>query len=93
MKPGQTLNVVASGVGKSIFWSERVNERIRELAVEAGYQEDMFGRGHWDMPECKKFAELIVRECCGAADEWYQKHNELHWDPAQHIRNHFGVEE
>jgi hypothetical protein len=41
----------------------------------------------------EKFAELIVRECCGAADEWYQKHNELHWDPAQHIRNHFGVEE
>ena len=37
--------------------------RIKELAVQAGYQEDMFGIGHWDMPECKKFAELIVREC------------------------------
>jgi hypothetical protein len=42
--------------------------------------------------DIEHFAELIVRECCGAADEWYQKHNELHWDPAQHIRNHFGVE-
>jgi hypothetical protein len=42
--------------------------------------------------EVNQFAELIVRECCGAANEWYQKHNELHWDPAQHIRNHFGVE-
>ena len=40
-----------------------MNERIRELALQAGYQEDMFGAGHWDMPECKKFAELIVREC------------------------------
>jgi hypothetical protein len=40
-----------------------MNERIKELAEQAGYQEDMFGIGHWDMPECKKFAELIVREC------------------------------
>jgi hypothetical protein len=40
-----------------------MNERIRELAEQAGYTTDMFGVGHWDMPECKKFAELIVREC------------------------------
>ena len=23
----------------------------------------MFGIGHWDMPECKKFAQLIVQHC------------------------------
>lgn len=40
-----------------------MNERIKELAIEAGYQKDSFGVGHWDMPECKKFAELIVQEC------------------------------
>jgi hypothetical protein len=40
-----------------------MNERIRLLAEQAGYEKDMFGIGHWDMPECKKFAELIVREC------------------------------
>jgi len=40
-----------------------MNERIKELAEQAGYTKDMFGVGHWDMPECKKFAELIVREC------------------------------
>ena len=40
-----------------------MNERIRLLAVQAGYKADMFGFGHWDMPECKKFAELIVQEC------------------------------
>ena len=40
-----------------------MNERIQELAKQAGYQEDMFGIGHWDMPECQKFAELIVKEC------------------------------
>ena len=39
-----------------------------------------------------KFAELIVRECAKSADEWYQNHNDIHWDPAQHIKNHFGVE-
>ena len=40
-----------------------MNERIRQLAEQAGYTKDMFGIGHWDMPECQKFAELIVREC------------------------------
>ena len=40
-----------------------MNEIFRELAEQAGYTKDMFGVGHWDMPECKKFAELIVREC------------------------------
>jgi hypothetical protein len=40
-----------------------MNPKIKELALEAGYLPDMFGVGHWDMPECKKFAELIVLEC------------------------------
>jgi hypothetical protein len=41
-----------------------MNERIKQLAEQAGYTTDMFGIGHWDMPECKKFTELIVAECC-----------------------------
>jgi len=44
-----------------------------------------------DWINVEKFAELIVRECCGAADDWYQNHNDIQWDPAQHIKNHFGV--
>ena len=40
-----------------------MNKRIRELAEQAGYIEDCFGIGHRDMPECQKFAELIVKEC------------------------------
>jgi len=40
-----------------------MNQRIQQLAEQAGYEKDMFGIGHWDMPECKKFAELLVREC------------------------------
>jgi len=49
-----------------------MNERIRELAEQAGYLPDSFGIGHWDMPVCHKFAELIVRECleaCSRANE------------------------
>ena len=40
-----------------------MNERIKELAEEAGYLPDMFGIGHWNTPECIKFAELIITEC------------------------------
>lgn len=38
-------------------------EKIKELAKQAGYLPDMFGVGHWDMPEFKRFAELIIEEC------------------------------
>ena len=47
-----------------------MNERIKELALQAGYEKDMFGIGHWDMPECKKFAELIVGECADIAGKY-----------------------
>ena len=61
-----------------------MNERIKQLAEQAGYEKDMFGIGHWDMPECQKFAELIVRECiCQCDDENSQKY----------IMSHFGFTE
>jgi len=41
---------------------QTMNERIKQIAEQAGYLPDMFGIGHWDMPECKKFAELIVQD-------------------------------
>ena len=44
-----------------------MNERIKQLAEQAGYLPDMFGIGHWDMPECIRFAELVrqdEREAC-----------------------------
>ena len=44
-----------------------MNEQLKLLALEAGYTPDMFGVGHWDMSECKKFAELIVQECADIA--------------------------
>ena len=81
-----------------------MNERIKQLAEQAGYLPDMFGIGHWDMPECKKFAELIVKECAKAAylyasdSENYEHYDDNGWDclPGDlqsHINQHFGVEQ
>ena len=69
-----------------------MNERIKELAEQAGYLPDSFGVGHWDMPECQKFGELIVEECANLfpltfTDEQYQRRID------KTIRKHFGVEE
>ena len=77
-----------------------MNERIRELNLKAishilnGNNPD----GDVDLMYIpaeftKKFAELIVKECVKAADEWYQYHNEIQWDPGEHIKQHFGVEQ
>jgi len=67
-----------------------MNQRIKQLAEQAGYLPDMFGIGHWDMPECKKFAQLIVQECVGVAD-----HSTVNGTSiiGQRIKEHFGVEE
>ena len=64
-----------------------MNERIKELALQAGYLPDMFGVGHWDMPECKKFAELIVKECAKRVDYWESRQGEH----CEDLLKHFGV--
>lgn len=75
-----------------------MNERIKQLAIEAGYLPDNFGIGHWDMPECKNFAELIVRECGAVINsENYREHSKgwndaIEWADGM-IKEHFGVEE
>jgi len=68
-----------------------MNERIRQLAKQAGYEKDMFGIGHWDMPECKKFAELIVRECASIVEDAVN-HREPASTYVDKIKEHFGVE-
>ena len=65
-----------------------MNERIKQLAVEAGMivgEPNGFDMTRL-MPKEVKFAELIVRECAKVADgEWA--------DPGHQIKQHFGVEE
>ena len=61
-----------------------MKERIKELAEQAGYEPDMFGAGHWDMPECQRFVELIIKECALQC---------VHNEDMDLIEQHFGVEE
>jgi hypothetical protein len=70
-----------------------MNERIKELAEQAGYEKDMFGIGHWDMPECKKFAELIVNQCADIAQQHNKSPVAAPLAIGYVIREHFGVEE
>jgi hypothetical protein len=70
-----------------------MNERIKELAEQAGYLPDMFGIGHWDMPECKKFAELIIKECAEVILKWKKEPFPFDEDTAVSIiHEHFGIE-
>jgi hypothetical protein len=76
-----------------------MNERIRELAEQAGgigYDDDgaeltpvLVGKG------LEKFADLIVRECVRYFNEDYERDFETLWreDLSKGIKEHFGVEE
>ena len=64
---------------------ERMNERIKELAKQAGFYANP------DVEKFEKFAELIVEECANVADENYIHRGSRTCGLA--IRLHFGVEE
>ncbi len=80
-----------------------MNERIRELAHEAGFFPELnwdhtawHAAGHNDTFE--KFAELIVRECIKEVEglqvsNWNQNWNQAIAHTALHLKEHFGVEE
>ena len=69
-----------------------MNERIKELAEEAGFMSSWFSEsGDNCEPEIRKFAEWIVRECIAMADDF-------EWDDGRRglvdqMKQHFGVEE
>lgn len=67
-----------------------MNKRIRELALEAGYRQDMFGIGHWDCQEFNNFVELMVKECADVVNYYHSRNEPV--TPRQ-ILQHFGVEE
>ena len=72
-----------------------MNERIRELAEQAGYIPLPGFDFANELQEVflTKFAELIVRECMKVADEGMaQVTMKVEW-PSYHIKKHFGVEE
>ena len=55
-----------------------MNERIKELAIEAGFYANP------DVEKFEKFAELIIQECADAAFRT--------GDNIDYIKEHFGVE-
>jgi len=75
-----------------------MNERIKELAQQAGCSIDGMGYGEGNV---EKFAELIIRECIGcceqvisdpvpeSVDSWLNGGEQC----IQEIKQHFGVEE
>jgi hypothetical protein len=65
-----------------------MNERILELADKA--VEDM-PSGPWNIPDefCKKFAELIVKECANFVDSAISDGGV----DGRILKEHFGVEE
>ena len=77
-----------------------MNERIRELLVEAGVINNNFNPlayEQWYLDSLEKFAELIVRECIWAL--WTEEcrtsdlASEEYTRGSNKIKEHFGVEE
>jgi hypothetical protein len=74
-----------------------MNEKIKELAKEAGFMPDNF-ISRWDS-EFEKLFELMVFECVNAVmdgtkeGDHYAQRIEQHFDNGPGGRLHFGVEE
>lgn len=68
-----------------------MNERIRQLAIEARLEMCICG---CDMPtrQSAKFAELIVKECADAALDFWCGPDGDENSAHDHILKHFGVE-
>jgi len=66
-----------------------MNERIQELAEQCGFRSnpDVYDRNQ--SFDIAKFAELIVEECVGIADEYDGVGSTI----VSRIKKHFGVEE
>jgi hypothetical protein len=71
-----------------------MNERIKELALQAGFLDDLQGELLCKV-QIEKFAELIVRECIDIAQDRANfpgyPPNDVN-DIIDEIREHFGVE-
>ena len=67
-----------------------MNEKIKELAEQAGFMDSWFSESGDDCErELKKFAELIVKECADYAN--YYQANSTYTDIGKAIKEQFGV--
>ena len=67
-----------------------MNEKIKELAEQAGITDNNLSDGGMSTADLKKFAELIVEECARDFDKTYMSGGET---MGNYIRRKFGVEE
>jgi hypothetical protein len=74
----------------------KMNERIRELAEQAGFMEAWFSESGDDCErEIKKFADIIIRECAQVADierDTSAGCGYVTYTDGQRIKKHFGVD-
>ena len=71
-----------------------MNERIGQLAEQAGFMDSWFSESGDDCErEIKKFAELIVYECMDLALGCSHRKDDMGAIIANKIKQHFGVEE
>jgi len=73
-----------------------MNERIKELILEAGFPkfDEMYVVS--DGKELERFSELIVKECvdiCIEVNYKYENDDTIAYQCAREIEKHFGVEE
>ena len=82
-----------------------MNERIKELAEQAGMTDDKFGmyfakdKHNEDGVDLEKFAELIVEECVSICEKDGQWYTNTGWlaeagealSLSEQIKEHFGV--
>lgn len=75
-----------------------MNERIRELALQAGMTYDKFGmyfakdNHNEDGVDLEKYTELIVRECMEQIDDGNSDHAGGNREAIDRIKEHFGVD-
>ena len=66
-----------------------MNERIRELVVQAGLDDADFPIENWDNVPLAKFAELIVAECAMVIER--NLFQGIGWNTSRAVRRHFGI--
>jgi hypothetical protein len=70
-----------------------MNERIEELAEQAGFMDSWFSESGDDCErELKKFSELIIQECIGELAKWKNEPFPFDADLAiKLLSEHFGI--
>ena len=66
-----------------------MNDRIKELAEQAGFIPGIMGLNRFTYFDPEKFAKLIVRECCDIFVELRTRPADL---AVKDVKKHFGVE-